>query len=146
MVAAIVESRMSLCLMCASSCAITPASSSLLSIRIIPVVTATAAWLGFLPVAKALGVSFSIVYTFGRGMFALIARSLTTAYNCGASPSSTLLAPYIMSTILSLHQYVTKFITPAKISAVIAPCLPPIASPAKTSIAVSTASKIVVFK
>ena len=47
--------RMSRCLTCASSCAITPSSSSVVRMRRMPSVAATAAWLGFRPVANAFG-------------------------------------------------------------------------------------------
>ena len=49
--------RMSRCLTCASSCAITPASSSRDNSRMIPSVAATAACCGLRPVAKAFGES-----------------------------------------------------------------------------------------
>ncbi len=45
---------------CPSSCASTPASSSRLSIRMMPVVAATAALSGLRPVAKAFGCSLSM--------------------------------------------------------------------------------------
>ena len=56
-VAAIVEISTSRFFTCASSCASTPSSSSSFRMRMIPSVTATAAWCGFRPVANALGVS-----------------------------------------------------------------------------------------
>ena len=56
-VAATEPIRMSRFLTCESSWASTPSSSSALSSLRIPCVTATAAWLGFLPVAKAFGAS-----------------------------------------------------------------------------------------
>ena len=55
MVAVIVMISVSWFLMCASSCAITPASSSRLRWFIRPVVTATAAFCGLRPVANAFG-------------------------------------------------------------------------------------------
>ncbi len=60
MVAAMVMVSVSRFLMCASSCAITPASSSRLRLCISPRVTATALWCGSRPVANALGWSVSI--------------------------------------------------------------------------------------
>jgi hypothetical protein len=47
-------------LTCASSCAITPASSSRVSMRNSPVVAATAEFSGLRPVAKALGCGLSM--------------------------------------------------------------------------------------
>ena len=55
---------------CAISWAMTPASSSRVSMWRMPVVTATAAFCGLRPVAKALGEGSSISYTLGIGMFA----------------------------------------------------------------------------
>ena len=66
--AATVDMRISRCSTCESSWASTPSSSCLLRIRRIPVVTATALCSGFLPVAKALGLSFSMTYTLGIGI------------------------------------------------------------------------------
>ncbi len=59
MVAATELMRVSLFLTWDSSWAITASSSSLSRILMIPVVAATAAWEGFLPVAKALGMGVS---------------------------------------------------------------------------------------
>ncbi len=59
-VAATVMVRVSRFLICASSCAITPASSSRFRRWTRPVVTATAAFSGLRPVAKALGWGCSI--------------------------------------------------------------------------------------
>ena len=59
-VAVIVISSVSRFLMCASSCAMTPATSSRDSDRRRPAVTATAALSGFRPVAKAFGWAVSI--------------------------------------------------------------------------------------
>ena len=61
MTAAMELIRMSRFLIWASSWARTPSSSSRLRMVISPRVTATAAWAGFLPVAKALGVSLSMI-------------------------------------------------------------------------------------
>ena len=65
--------RMSRCFTCASSCAMTPSSSGSVSSRMIPSVAATAAWLGFRPVANAFGELSGITYTFGMGRFARVA-------------------------------------------------------------------------
>ena len=54
-IAAILETRISLFLICESSWANTPSSSSRFNKLIIPVVTATLAFFGFLPVANAFG-------------------------------------------------------------------------------------------
>ena len=59
--------RMSRCFTCASSCAITPSSSSSLRICRMPSVAATAACCGLRPVAKALGDACGMTYTFGIG-------------------------------------------------------------------------------
>jgi hypothetical protein len=56
-VAATLAMRMSRCFTCASSCAITPATSLRLRIRNRPSVAQTAACCGLRPVAKALGAS-----------------------------------------------------------------------------------------
>ena len=50
----------------------------------IPWVTATAAWSGLRPVAKALGCASGVTYSFGMGMPARVVRSRTT----GSSPAS----------------------------------------------------------
>ena len=70
--------------MCASSCAITPASSSRLSDCIRPVVTATAAFCGLRPVANALGCASSITNTRGIGRPARPASSATRWTRSGA--------------------------------------------------------------
>ena len=104
MVALTVDSKMSRCLTCASSCAITPRSSAAVSERTRPVVAATAACSGLRPVAKALGASSSIKYTLGIGRSARCASWRIMATNCGALVSSTSRALYIFSTIWSLNQ------------------------------------------
>ena len=103
-VALMVDSRMSRCLTCASSCAITPRNSRALSARMMPVVAATAACSGLRPVANAFGASSSIRYTLGIGRPARWANSRTMPTNCGAVLSSTSRALYIFSTILSENQ------------------------------------------
>ena len=60
-VAEIVEIRMSRFFTCASSWAITPRSSRSDSMRMMPVVAATAAFSGLRPVAKALGCASSMM-------------------------------------------------------------------------------------
>ena len=104
MVAVIVISNVSWFLTCASSCAITPASSSRLSDCIRPVVTATAAFCGLRPVANALGCASSITNTRGIGRPARPASSATRWKRSGALLRSTSWAPYIDSTMRSEFQ------------------------------------------
>ena len=103
-VALMVEIRMSRCLTCASSCAITPRNSRSLSSCTMPVVAATAACCGLRPVANALGACSSIRYTRGIGRPPLVASSRTMRTKCGAVCSSTSRALVMRSTILSLNQ------------------------------------------
>ncbi len=67
MVAATVPTSMWRCLMCASSWAITPSSSSLSMSSRMPSVTHTTALSGLRPVAKALGCSDGAIATVGIG-------------------------------------------------------------------------------
>jgi hypothetical protein len=76
-VAVIVMISVSRFFTCASSCAITPATSSGDSWVSSPVVAATAAFCGLRPVAKALGCGLSMMKTFGIGRLACLA-SLST--------------------------------------------------------------------
>ena len=69
--------RMSRFLMWASSCAITPRSSSSESSFVIPAVTATAACLGLRPVANAFGCSLGIRWRLGIGRSARVVSSRT---------------------------------------------------------------------
>ena len=55
----------------------TPSSSSSLSILRIPLVATTAAFLGFLPVANALGIDTSLIPTSGMGRPASLATFST---------------------------------------------------------------------
>ena len=57
----------------------TPRSSSQVQICRIPWVTATAAWSGLRPVAKALGWASGVTYSLGIGRPARVVRSRTTA-------------------------------------------------------------------
>lgn len=69
-----------------------------------PVVTATTPWAGFLPVAKAFGWAWSMMQTLGMGRPAAEESLATTLKSSGASASVTGFAPYILSIILSLNQ------------------------------------------
>src|SRR3989338_2885702 len=104
MVAATVEIRMSLFLICPISCASTPRNSFSSNICIIPVVTATAACWGDLPVAKALLCGVSMKYTLGIGNCALAVISLMIEYSLAYFFLSASFALYIHKTILSDHQ------------------------------------------
>ena len=66
-VAVTVWSSMSRFLMCASSCAMTPSSSSFDTRRMIPSVTHTTEFSGLRPVANALGCSCGAIATVGIG-------------------------------------------------------------------------------
>ena len=79
MVAATEEMRMSRLPTWEISWARTPRSSSQVQICRIPWVTATAAWSGLRPVAKALGWASGVTYSLGIGMPARVVRSRTTA-------------------------------------------------------------------
>jgi hypothetical protein len=74
-VAVIVIVSVSRFLICASSWATTPATSSRLMLSRSPRVTATAALSGLRPVANALGWSDSMMYSFGIGRPAFRDRS-----------------------------------------------------------------------
>src|SRR5574344_1768768 len=112
----------------------------------IPVVTATAAWEGLRPVAKAFGTSERMMHTFGIGSSALAARRCTRRYSSGACSEETSWAPYARSTMLSLNQYEKKFMAKDRINMMAAPCEPPKAPPTATRIPVNKAMSIVVFK
>ena len=83
-VAATVIVRVSRFLIWASSCAITPSSSSRSSACMMPVVTATAAFSGLRPVAKAFGWSCRMMKTLGIGMPARCASRPTISWSSGA--------------------------------------------------------------
>lgn len=72
----------------------TPSSSSSFRMRRMPVVTTTAALSGFLPVAKALGISVLQMPTSGMGRPALSATFLTMLYRRGSSASVTMRTRY----------------------------------------------------
>ncbi|MNN92065.1 hypothetical protein D3C81_2102790 [compost metagenome] len=63
----------------ASSCAITPRTSSRVSMSSRPRVAATAAFSGLRPVAKALGWSLGMMVMVGRGRPASVAICFTSA-------------------------------------------------------------------
>ncbi len=99
---AMVTNRMSLCIMCEISCAITPCSSSRFSLASSPAVTATEAFFGFLPVANALGAGSFIIYIFGiAGRAAAIFISSTMLNSCGCTSCVTAFAPLAASSIWS---------------------------------------------
>ena len=68
------ETKISLFFICDNSCARTPSNSSLFKSFKIPVVTATFAFFGFLPVANAFGWSLLITYSSGIGIFSFCMR------------------------------------------------------------------------
>ena len=103
----------------------TAESSSRLRMRIMPVVAATAALRGFRPVAKALGESFSMMYTLGIGRPLCLACSSTMKCSSGASCGVTSLAPAIFRASLSLYQYAPKFISSDSPKAIAIPPEPP---------------------
>ena len=81
--AAMVLIKVSRFLTCVNSCPNTPSNSSSVNNRWIPSVTATAALLGFLPVANALGTSLGMIYTFGIGKLPFLANFSTIPYSFG---------------------------------------------------------------
>ena len=90
---------------CESSCASTPSTSRGSSRCQRPVVTATAAFFGFRPVANAFGTSLSITATLGFGRSAIAASRSTIACSSGASCSVTIFAPDAFSASLSEVKY-----------------------------------------
>ena len=111
----------------------------------IPCVTATTACSGFLPVAKAFGASSGMIYTLGMGMPAFWTRIRTMACSSGASASVTGWARYILSTSLSLNQYIPTFMTVAITMAMTMPLLPPSAPPMATNSTTINVIKPTVF-
>jgi long-chain acyl-CoA synthetase len=93
MVAATVMSSMSRFLMCASSWAITPSSSSPPITPSSPSVTHTTACAGLRPVANALGCGCGAIATVGIGSPARWRSRSTMRYSSGASASVTTCAP-----------------------------------------------------
>jgi hypothetical protein len=85
--------------MWASSCAITPWSSSRESRSRSPVVTATDASSGRRPAAKAFNPGVGITYALGGGTPAAIAISSTTLRNCRWASAPASCAPWTDSTI-----------------------------------------------
>ena len=102
MVAATHMTKVSLFFTWAISWAITPSSSLSSRTDIIPVVAATTAFLGFLPVAKAFGVEEGTIATLGIGKPFKSAIFFTIPNNLGLSLLSITLAPYALRTIESL--------------------------------------------
>ena len=90
-----------------------------------PVVTATTAWLGLRPVAKAFGDSFCTTKTLGMGISLRRATSATMRCSSGSSSRVTSLAPAMLRASLSEKKYATKFMMPAKINAMRATPGPP---------------------
>ena len=125
MPAAIVEMSMSRFFTCASSCAMTPSSSSWGTYLRMPVVTATTACDGFRPVAKALGCSWGATATTGIGRPARWRSRSTIRYSSGAWASVTTCAPYIRSTSRSEKKYIPKLKAKPKRAARSRPCEPP---------------------
>jgi hypothetical protein len=92
MVEATLITSMSRSLIWAISWASTPVSSSSLRSDNMPSVTATVAFLGFRPVAKALGVCEGTMATLGMGRPAMDEMDLTMRWRRGASASVTIRA------------------------------------------------------
>jgi hypothetical protein len=103
-VAAIDAIRMSRFLMCASSWATTPSTSSSLISSRSPRVTATAECDGLRPVANAFGACSGRTYSFGLGRPARATSRSTIACSRGAAAGSTGWARYIASTMRSENQ------------------------------------------
>ena len=131
MPAATVAMSMSRFLMCASSCAMTPSSSSCGMVLRMPVVTATTALLGLRPVAKALGCSCGATATTGMGSPARWRSRSTIRYSSGACASVTTWARYIRSTSRSEKKYMTKLNRLPMTRAKTRPCEPPSSCPAR---------------
>ena len=94
----------SLCATCDISCARTPSSSFVSSLRSRPWVTQTTATLLLRPVAKAFGMSPGAIATRGLGMSASAqSRSMTPCSSAAIGPSCglTSCAPAVLSAILS---------------------------------------------
>ncbi len=144
-VAATVIVSVSRFLMCASSCAITPSSSSRETSRRIPSVTHTTAFSGLRPVAKALGWSCGATATVGIGSPARWRSRSTIPYSSGSSAAVTVRAPYARSTIPAEPQYMKKFMPPASSSAIHMPLAPPISWPIAMKSAVRPASSAKTF-
>ena len=85
----------------------TPSSSLSFRRRTMPVVTQTTAFLGFRPVAKALGTSVSATAILGLGISACATSRSTIACSLGSSSEVTTFAPMDRSTSLSEKKYCT---------------------------------------
>ena len=94
---------------------------------------------GLLPVAKALGCSWSATATTGIGRPARCRNRSTIRYSSGASCSVTTRARYIASTMRSEKKYMMKFMSDPSTRAMIRPCWPAIALPAMRNRAMSPA-------
>ncbi len=104
MVAAMVPMSMSRLATWLISWARTPRSWRSSMMPRMPVVTATAAWLGLRPVANAFGSGRSMMYSEGIGIPARPARSRTMRSTWGASPGCIGRAPLALSAMRSLNQ------------------------------------------
>ena len=96
--------RMSRCLTCISSCAITPSTSSGGSVCRSPCVAQTTACFGPRPVANALGCAAGEIATVGIGNPARSDRRRIMAKNSGACASVTIWALADLRASLSLNQ------------------------------------------
>ena len=83
----------------------TPRSSSQERASRMPAVTATAAWSGLRPVAKALGWRSGVTYSFGIGRSASAVSSRTMRYSSGISASVTGCARAALMAMVSENQY-----------------------------------------
>ncbi len=143
--AAMLLISVSRCLMCASSWAMTPASSWRLSVCMMPVVTATAPLLGERPVAKALGMGLSITYSAGLGIPARPASVWTMRCNSGISSGATLRARLNLSASLSENHQAPMFMAIARNRANTMPVVPPMAAPISRNSPVRAPRKNVVL-
>src|SRR6266446_8405959 len=122
----------------------TPSSSSSFMSWSSPSVTATDAWQGLRPVAKALGAASGTTYSFGTGRFAFAARRSMTSYSLGACSRLTSCAPLDHSAILSEKKYAKALPIRAMINAMVMPLRPPKYAPMVTSTSVSAVNRNVV--
>src|SRR6267378_4028400 len=122
----------------------TPSSSSSFMSWSSPSVTATDAWQGLRPVAKALGAASGTTYSFGTGRFAFAARRSMTSYSLGACSRLTGCAPLDHSAILSEKKYAKALPITAMINAMVMPLRPPKYAPRVMSTSVSAVNNNVV--
>ena len=104
-----------------------------------PSVTATAAWLGLRPVAKAFAATEGIRKMRGIGIPARAASRSTMVYSVGASARLTGCARWAASASRSENQYITKFVTQPEPAPEQHPLRPPKARPPMASNATSPA-------